>query len=53
MPLIAETVVERPGEEPSGQSFYGSQGAGLAEGALFDRLGRCGRSAQSLILAER
>jgi hypothetical protein len=35
------------------RSFYGPNGAGIAEGALFDEVGRCGRSAQSLILSTR
>jgi hypothetical protein len=35
------------------QSFYGPEGAGLAEGSLFDGRGRCARSVQSLILATR
>ncbi|MCU1391700.1 MAG: hypothetical protein JWM34_128 [Ilumatobacteraceae bacterium] len=35
------------------RSHYGPFGAGLAEGALFDREGRCGRSVQSLFLSER
>ena len=35
------------------RSHYGPNGAGLAESALFDRRGRCGRSVQSLFLADR
>lgn len=35
------------------ESHYGPLGAGLAEGALFDEHGRCGRSVQSLFLAAR
>ena len=35
------------------RSHYGGRGAGLAEGALFDEFGRCGRSVQSLFLAPR
>jgi len=35
------------------RSHYGDLGAGLAESALFDAHGRCGRSVQSLFLAPR
>jgi hypothetical protein len=35
------------------QSHYGPRGAGLAEAALFDQRGRCGRSVQSLFVAPR
>lgn len=35
------------------RSHYGPFGAGLAEGALFDERGRCGRSVQSLFVAGR
>jgi hypothetical protein len=35
------------------RSHYGTAGAGLAEAALFDERGRCGRSVQSLFLAPR
>ncbi|MEO6123828.1 MAG: thioesterase family protein [Ilumatobacteraceae bacterium] len=35
------------------RSHYGNLGAGLAEGALFDERGRCGRSVQSLFIAAR
>lgn len=35
------------------RSHYGPHGAGLAEAALFDGRGRCGRSVQSLFLAPR
>lgn len=34
-------------------SHYGPDGAGLAEGALFDSAGRLGRAVQSLLLAPR
>ena len=35
------------------RSHYGRHGAGLAESALFDARGRCGRSVQSLFVAPR
>ena len=35
------------------RSHYGPLGAGVAEGALFDELGRCGRSVQSLFVSTR
>ncbi|MEO5723685.1 MAG: thioesterase family protein [Ilumatobacteraceae bacterium] len=35
------------------RSHYGPFGAGIAEGALFDELGRCGRSVQSLFIVSR
>jgi len=35
------------------RSHYGPHGAGLAESALFDGRGRCGRSVQSLFVAPR
>ncbi len=35
------------------RSHYGPSGAGLAEAALYDEFGRCGRSVQSLFVAAR
>jgi hypothetical protein len=35
------------------RSFYGDQGAGVAESALYDERGRVGRAVQSLFLASR
>lgn len=35
------------------RSFYGPHGAGIAEAALYDELGRCGRSTQSLFVNSR
>jgi len=35
------------------RSHYGTLGAGIAEAALFDARGRCGRSVQSLFVAPR
>ena len=35
------------------RSHYGTLGAGIAEAALFDHRGRCGRSVQSLFIAPR
>ena len=35
------------------RSFYGPHGAGIAEAALYDGLGRCGRSTQSLFVNSR
>jgi len=35
------------------RSHYGTNGAGLAESALYDANGRCGRSVQSLYIAPR
>lgn len=46
-PPVGEWVGMRTG------SYYGSAGAGLAETALFDELGRVGRSCQSLFVDAR
>ena len=55
-PDLSMHLVRQPEGEWIGmqaRSHYGSQGAGIAEAALFDRGGRCGRSVQSLFLAAR
>ncbi len=55
-PDLSVHLVREPQGEWIGmqaRSHYGPEGAGLAEGALFDSVGRCGRSTQSLMITRR